>query len=95
MTVYRYDLVELEGTRDGLGQLASDFDNASRAREGAEDSMGYPSLRDAITEFSDNWKNNREKQLEGINGAKDVLTDICANYRAFDQGAVDTLQGQD
>lgn len=91
MTVYRYDLDELENTQGGLSQLSSDFGAASTAREGAEGAMGYDSLRDAISEFTENWKNNREKQLEAITGAKDMLGEICTNYRAFDQGAVDTL----
>ncbi len=63
MTVYRYDLYERENTQGGLSQLSSEFEAASTVREGAEGAMGYDSLRDAISEFTENWKNNREKQL--------------------------------
>lgn len=91
MTVYRYDLDELLETQGALATLARDFDTASATREGAEGAMGYDSLRDAIQEFTDNWKNNREKQLEAIVGAASLLGDICTNYRDFDRGAVETL----
>lgn len=91
MTVYRYDLDELEQTRSGLSQLAADFESASSVRDSAEGAMGYDSLREAIQEFTDNWKHNREKQLEAINGSASMLGDICTNYRDFDSGAVNTL----
>lgn len=95
MTIYRYDLGELESTAGNLITLAREFESAASIRESAEGAMGYDSLRNAIGDFTGNWENNRDKQVEAINGAASVLVSICTNYTAFDQDAVDILyEGQ-
>lgn len=91
MTVYRYDLAELGETSGALSTLAGSFEQASAVRQEASDALGYSSLRDAVGEFTENWKHNRGKQLEEIKGAANMLTDICHNYRAFDSGAATEL----
>ncbi|HEU0102134.1 MAG TPA: hypothetical protein VFR07_07400 [Mycobacteriales bacterium] len=91
MTIYRYDLAELEETAGALSALAGSFRDASSVQRAASDALGYPSLRDAVAEFTDNWENNRDKQVEAITGAGDMLGQICQNYRAFDSGAATEL----
>ena len=92
MTVYTYDLAELEETAGSLNALAEDFAEASAVRREAQQAAGYPSLREALQEFTDNWSHNRDKQLEAIRGAASALGDICDNYQAFDCDAAAQLQ---
>lgn len=94
MTVYRYDLAELEETQAGLSQLSGDFGEASRAREASSGAMGYGSLRDAVESFTENWKHNRDKQIEAIDGASTLLGDIVTNYTELDNSGVCSLQDE-
>ena len=91
MTVYKYDLAELQETSGALGTLADSFEHASQVRQDASGALGYSSLKDAVSDFTENWKHNRDKQLKALTGASDMLSQICTNYRAFDSGAADEL----
>ena len=89
--IYKYDLDDLGEATDGLGTLKSNFENASQVREGYDGAMGYDDLRDAVEEFVDNWKHNRERQLETLGSAQEALAGITQNYVDFDQAGVTTL----
>lgn len=80
MGVYRYDIDDLHRTASGLQTLRADFEQASRAREHASGAFGYADLSGAVEQFVDNWKHNREKQIEAIGGAAEALTTITENY---------------
>ncbi len=71
--------------------MRSDFENASQVRESRDDALGYGDLRGAMADFVDNWKHNRERQLETLSSAEEALTGITENYVAFDEQAVATL----
>ena len=91
MTTYRYDLPELEQTRDGLRALQSAYEGAARRRGDVQDALGYPGLRDAVRGFTENWDHERGEQVTAIGGAGDMLAEICDGYIAFDRGSADTL----
>lgn len=91
MTTYRYDLPELEQTRDGLRALQAAYEGAARRRGDVQDALGYPALRDAVRGFTDDWDHEREEQVKAIGGAGHLLGEICEGYVAFDRGSADTL----
>lgn len=91
MTTYKYDVAELQDTQARLHALAGDFAHASSIRDSYDGAMGYPSLRDAVQQFTDNWSHHRDKQIEAIDGAATMLGDICKNYVDFDRGATHQL----
>ncbi len=89
--IYRYDVAELAEAEQGLARLKSDFENASRIREEHDAALGYGDLRGAVGDFVDNWKHNRERQLQTLESAQEALAGITENYVAFDAQAVDAL----
>jgi hypothetical protein len=86
-----YDVPILEATANGLAQLRSDFETASAVREEAASAFGYEGLAGAVEEFVDNWKHNRERQLETIDGVQKAIVDVAANYVEHDACAVNEL----
>lgn len=86
-----YDVPILEATATGLAQLRSDYETASQVREEAASAFGYEGLAGAVEEFVDNWKHNRDRQLETIEGVQQTLVDVAANYVEHDSCAVDEL----
>jgi hypothetical protein len=88
---WKYDLAELEGTASGLRTLQSDFETASQVREAAGGAFGYPWLAGAVESFVDNWKHNREQQIETISKTREALVEIIQNYVDLDQAGVDQL----
>ena len=90
--IYKYDVDDLGDTASGLSTLKSDFENASRARSEASGAMGYGDLRGAVEEFVDNWKHNRERQLEAIAAAAEALDSIVTNYVDGDENAAGELR---
>lgn len=90
--IYKYDVDELGQTASGLRTLQSDFENASSMRSQASGAMGYGDLRGAIEEFVDNWKHNRDRQLEAIGSAAEALGGIVDNYVEGDTSAAAELR---
>lgn len=90
--IYKYDVDDLGDTAGGLRTLKSDFENASSLRSQASGAMGYDDLRGAVQEFVDNWKHNRERQLEAIDAAAEALDGIVTNYVDGDEKAASELR---
>lgn len=90
--IYKYDVDDLGDTAAGLRALKSDFAHASTAREEAAGALGYGELRGAVAEFVDNWKHNRERQLDAIDAAAEALDGIVANYVEADSSAAQALR---
>jgi hypothetical protein len=91
---YRYDLEDLVEAANGMQSLRSSFENASSVREEADDAFGYPDLKDKVKDFVDNWKHNRERQLEAIGAAHEALQGISEGYVEFDANGVAELQDE-
>ena len=92
MGVFRYDLYELTSVSDGLAALKGDYENASRSRGEVDGALGYGDLRGAVQDFVGNWKHERDKQLEAIEGASQALRTIIDGYVAYDDGAAEQLR---
>lgn len=90
--IYKYDVDDLGETASGLRTLQSDFEHASSMRSQAAGAMGYSDLRGAIEEFVDNWKHNRDRQLEAIGAAAEALGTIVDNYVEGDTSAAAELR---
>lgn len=91
--IYRYDVADLGETARGLRTLRSDFAHASTTREEASGALGYGDLRGAVSAFVDNWKHNRERQLDAIDAAAEALDGIVTNYVDGDAQAASALRG--
>lgn len=92
MGVYKYDLAELTSVSSGLATLKGDYENASRDRGNADSAFGYPDLQRAMRDFVDNWKHERDKQLEAIEGAGGALKKIIENYEKYDADSAEELR---
>ena len=92
MGVFKYDLVELTSVSSGLATLKGDYENASRDRGDAHGALGYGDLQGAMREFVDNWKHERGKQLEAIEGSSEVLQKIITNYVEYDADSAEQLR---
>lgn len=92
MGEYRYDVEELQDTAAGLAVLESDFASASEVRESAAGAFGWSWLEGAVDSFVDNWRHNREKQIETLQGTHEALAEISETYVAFDREAVAQLE---
>jgi len=92
MAQYKYDLEELTSVSSGLATLKGDYENASRDRGDAHGALGYGDLQGAMRDFVDNWKHERSKQLEAIEGASEALKKIIENYVEFDETSADQLR---
>jgi hypothetical protein len=91
-SVYKYDLEDLSEAASGLATLKSDFEQASAVREEANDAFGYSDVQGAVQDFVDNWKHNRERQLETLTSAQEALSGIRETYVAMDAEGVNQLQ---
>ena len=92
MGVFKYDLVELSSVSSGLTTLKNDYENASRERGDAHGALGYGSLQNVLGEFVDNWKHERSKQLEAIQGSSQVLQKTISSYVEYDEDAAEQLR---
>lgn len=89
--VKRYSLEQLNETVAGLGQLKQDYENAEQNADGVHEALGYADLRDAVSEFSENWRKNRERQLELIEKGHTALSEIVVGLEDYDGQGVDEL----
>lgn len=92
MAQYKYDLEELTAVSSGLATLRGDYESASRERGEVDGALGYGDLRSAVRDFVDNWKHERDKQLEAIGGAAEALDKIIANYVEYDADSAEGLR---
>jgi len=90
--VYQYDLEELTSVSSGLATLKADYENTSRSRDDAHHALGYGDLQDAMRDFADNWKHERNKQLEAIEGSRTALDGIIQSYVEYDEGSAEQLR---
>lgn len=91
-SIYKYDLEDLSEAASGLATLKSDFETASAVREEANDAFGYSNVQGAVEDFVNNWKHNRERQLETLASAQQALAGIRETYVAMDAEGVSQLQ---
>lgn len=89
---YKYDLGELTTVASGLGTLAANFESASANQQDADGALGYGDLKSAVRDFVDNWKHERGKQIEAIQGSADVLGKIIDGYVEYDTSSSETLR---
>lgn len=89
---YKYDVDDLGDCASGLRTLKSDYEGATSSRRGASGALGYASLRGAMQDFVDDWKHNRDRQLDEIEATAEALDKIIDNYVTGDQKAASSLR---
>lgn len=89
---YTYDLAELDRVASGLSRLATDYDTSGEDFSGVSGALGSGDVRDALDDFTDNWKRKRAKQTSMLRSANEALERIVAGYRDIDAGAAQTLR---
>lgn len=91
MTIH-YDLDSLSNLVSNLQTIRSDYSAIDGNMDTAATAAGYASLAGALSEFSDNWSKNRDKQLEDLEGAHTSLADIVSQLEEYDDNGVTKLR---
>ncbi len=89
---YTYDLDELGRVARGLRLLATDYETSQDDYAGVAGALGSAQVRDALDDFTDNWKKKRAKQTSMLTSASEALDRIVGNYREGDDGAASALR---
>lgn len=76
---------EIESVRNRMNATGHTFENY-------EDDMGDDSVRDALTDFVDNWRDGR-KEIDGqLTALKEIADGVVTGFTDLDQGYADNLR---
>ncbi|NYF98787.1 flagellar protein FlgN [Janibacter cremeus] len=82
------DIGELEKVHSQLGEIVTEFENATSNSETLEADIGDPfgrgRLREKAQEFEERWDDKRDELKEGLDKIRTHVGDVLENFKSLD-----------